>query len=293
MTGGSVDIATLPPATARKRRSVKDTVLSVVIHFLLILAVIFALLPVVLAFLASFKSLFDFYDNPLGLPAKWEWHNYTSVWREAHIAEYARNSVIVTFISVPVIVFLSCLAGYGLTRYHFRFSRTIYLYFLAGLMIPIQLTILPSLLQMKSLHLVNTHAGLITLYTALGLPFSVFLMAGFMNTLPGELAEAARLDGAGEFRAFWDVVVPLTKPALATVAILNGVSIWNEFFLALILSPGTPTLQVGINNLRGYYSTEWGYIFAGVMVAALPVILAYVLLTKQFIRGLTAGALKG
>jgi raffinose/stachyose/melibiose transport system permease protein len=111
--------------------------------------------------------------------------------------------------------------------------------------------------------------------------------------MPGELSEAARLDGAGELRAFWDVVVPLTKPALATVAILNGVSIWNEFFLALILSPGTPTLQVGINNLRGYYSTEWGYIFAGVMVAALPVILAYVLLTKQFIRGLTAGALKG
>ena len=293
MTPGTVEIATIPAATTRKRRSVKDTMLSLVIHILLILAVIFALLPVALAFLASFKSLFDFYDNPLGLPVKWEWHNYTSVWREAHIAEYARNSVIVTFISVPVIVFLSCLAGYGLTRYHFRFNRTIYLYFLAGLMIPIQLTILPSLIQMKSLHLVNTHAGLITLYSALGLPFSVFLMAGFMNTLPGELAEAARLDGAGEFRAFWDVVVPLTKPALATVAILNGVAIWNEFFLALILSPGTPTLQVGINNLRGYYSTQWGYIFAGVMVAALPVILAYVLLTKQFIRGLTAGALKG
>ena len=293
MTSGAIEVASVATTTARKQRSFKDTVLNLVIHFLLILAVIFALLPVALAFLASFKSLFDFYDNPLGLPATWEWRNYTSVWREAHIAEYARNSVIVTFISVPLIVFLSCLAGYGLTRYHFRFSRTIYLYFLAGLLIPIQLTILPSLLQMKALHLVNTHAGLITLYTALGLPFSVFLMAGFMNTMPGELAEAARLDGAGEFRAFWDVVVPLTKPALATVAILNGVSIWNEFFLALILSPGTPTLQVGINNLRGFYSTEWGYIFAGVMVAALPVILAYVLLTKQFIRGLTAGALKG
>ncbi|MCA9860434.1 MAG: carbohydrate ABC transporter permease, partial [Thermomicrobiales bacterium] len=277
----------------RAGRSVKATLVRLVIHALLILAVIFALLPVVLAFLASFKSLFDFYDNPLGLPATWEWQNYTSVWREAHIASYARNSAIVTFISVPLIVMLSCLAGYGLTRYHFRFSRTIYLYFLAGLLIPIQLTILPSLLQMKALYLVNTHAGLITLYTALGLPFSVFLMAGFMNSMPGELAEAARLDGAGELRAFWDVVVPLTKPALATVAILNGVTIWNEFFLALILSPGTPTLQVGINNLRGYYSTEWGYIFAGVMVAALPVILAYILLTKQFIRGLTAGALKG
>jgi raffinose/stachyose/melibiose transport system permease protein len=288
-----IDLSGIPPAIHHKKRGFGQLVLSGIIHLLLILAVIFALLPVALAFLASFKSLYDFYDNPLGLPAKWEWHNYTSVWREAHIADYARNSVIVTFVSVPLIVILSCLAGYGLTRYKFRFSRTIYLYFLAGLLIPIQLTILPSLLQMKALHLVNTHAGLITLYTALGLPFSVFLMAGFMNTMPGELSEAARLDGAGELRAFWDVVVPRTKPALATVAILNGVSIWNEFFLALILSPGTPTLQVGINNLRGYYSTEWGYIFAGVMVAALPVILAYVLLTKQFIRGLTAGALKG
>lgn len=293
MSSGTIRIEPVPTVATKKRRKAKDTLVSLIIHLALILAVVFALLPVVLAFLASFKSLFDFYDNPLGLPAKWEWHNYTSVWREAHIADYARNSVIVTFISVPLIVILSCLAGYGLTRYQFRFSRTIYLYFLAGLLIPIQLTILPSLLQMKALHLVNTHAGLITLYTALGLPFSVFLMAGFMNTMPGELAEAARLDGAGELRAFWDVVVPLTKPALATVAILNGVSIWNEFFLALILSPGTPTLQVGINNLRGYYSTEWGYIFAGVMVAALPVILAYILLTKQFIRGLTAGALKG
>jgi raffinose/stachyose/melibiose transport system permease protein len=114
-----------------------------------------------------------------------------------------------------------------------------------------------------------------------------------MRTLPRELAEAAHLDGAGEFRAFWDVMLPLTKPALATVAILNGVGIWNDFFLPLILSPDVPTLQVGINNLRGYYSTNWGNIFAGVTISAIPVLVAYWLLTKQFIRGLSAGALKG
>jgi raffinose/stachyose/melibiose transport system permease protein len=264
-----------------------------VTHLFLILAVCFALLPVVMTLQASFKTLLDFYSNALGLPATWEWRNYFDVWREARIPEYARNSLIITGVSVPLILFLSCLAGYGLTRFRFAAGKWLYIYFLSGLLIPIQLTILPTALQLKTLHIANSHAGLIVTSVALGLPFSVFLMAGFMRTLPRELAEAAHLDGAGEFRAFWDVMLPLTRPALATVAIFNGVGIWNDFFLPLVLTPDVPTLQVGVNNLRGFYSTDWGNIFAGVTLAALPVIVAYWLLTKQFIRGLSAGALKG
>jgi raffinose/stachyose/melibiose transport system permease protein len=263
------------------------------IHLFVIVAVIFSLLPVVLTILASFKGLLDFYRNPLGLPVKWEWRNYVDVWRQARIPEYARNSLIVTGVAVPVILALACLAAHGLTRFTFAAGQWIYIFFLTGLLIPVQLTVLPTVLQLKTLHINDTHAGLIVTYVALGLPFSVFLMTGFMRTLPRELAEAAHLDGAGEFRAFWDILLPLTKPALATVAILNGVSIWNEFFLALILAPDVPTLQVGVNNLRGYYSTDWGNIFAGVTLSALPVLIAYWMLTKQFIRGLSAGALKG
>lgn len=279
------------PATRRLHLGRKLFGLS--LHLFLILAVIFALLPVLLTIQASFKTMLDFYSNPLGLPEVWRWQNYTDVWREARIPEYARNSVIITGVSVPLILFFSCLAGYGLTRYNFAAGKWIYIYFLTGLLIPIQLTILPTVFQLKTLHLVNTHAGLIASSVALAIPFSVFLMAGFMRTLPRELAEAAQLDGAGEFRAFWDIMLPLTKPALATVAILNGVGIWNDFFLPLILAPDVPTLQVGINNLRGYYSTNWGNIFAGVTLSAIPVLVAYWLLTKQFIRGLSAGALKG
>ncbi len=264
-----------------------------IIHLFLIVAVVLALLPVLLTVQASFKTLYDFYDQPLGFPKVWAWRNYVQVWREARIPEYARNSAIVTGVSVPLIVALSALAAHGLTRYRFAANKYLYVYFLAGLLVPVQLTILPTLFQLKTLKLVNTHAGLIVTYVALGLPFSVFLMTGFMRTLPRELAEAAQLDGAGEFRAFWDVLLPLIRPAIATIAILNGVTIWNEFFVALILAPDVPTLQVGVNNLRGYYSTEWGYIFAGVTLAALPVLIAYWLLTKQFIRGLSAGALKG
>ncbi len=263
------------------------------IHLFLIAAVAFALLPVVLTVLASFKGLLDFYQNPLGLPKKWEWRNYVDVWKQARIPEYARNSLIVTGCAVPIILGLASLAAHGLTRFQFAAGKWIYLFFLAGLLIPVQLTILPTVFQLKTLHVNDTHAGLIVTYVALGLPFSVFLMTGFMRTLPRELIEAAHLDGAGEFRAFWDILLPLTKPALATVAILNGVGIWNEFFLALILAPDVPTLQVGVNNLRGYYSTNWGNIFAGVTLSALPVLVAYWMLTKQFIRGLSAGALKG
>jgi raffinose/stachyose/melibiose transport system permease protein len=262
-------------------------------HLFLIVAVCFALLPVLLTFQASFKTLLDFYGNALGFPATWQWRNYVDVWRQAHFPEYARNSLIITGVSVPLILFLSCLAGYGLVRFQFAAGKWLYLYFLSGLLIPVQLTILPVALELKTLHLENSHAGLIAVSVALGLPFSVFLMAGFMKTLPRELAESAHLDGAGEFRAFWDVMLPLTRPALATVAILNGVGIWNDFFLPLILAPDVPTLQVGVNNLRGFYSTDWGNIFAGVIMSSLPVLVAYWLLTKQFIRGLSAGALKG
>lgn len=283
----------VPVTPIRRRQSAGAWLFRAARQVFLIAAVGFAVFPVVLAFLASFKSLFDFYDNPLGLPAIWLWQNYVDVWQQARIPEYATNSIIVVAGSVPLILLLSCLAGYGLTRYDFGASKYLYVFFLAGLLIPVQLTILPTIFQLKTLLINDSHAGLIVTYVALGMPFAVFLMAGFMRTLPRELSEAAQLDGAGEFRAFREIMLPQARPALATVAILNFVTIWNEFFLALILAPSVPTLQVGVNNLRGYYSTNWGNIFAGVMLAMLPVIVAYFLLTKQFIRGLSAGAVKG
>ena len=293
-----IESPALQPVTAplqpnRRRLSTGDWLFRIGRQLFLLAAVAFALFPVVLSLLASFKSLFDFYDNPLGLPAVWLWQNYVDVWQQARIPEYATNSVIVVGIAVPLILLLSCLAGYGLTRFDFAASKYIYIFFLAGLLIPVQLTILPTIFQLKTLLINDSHAGLIVTYIALGMPFAVFLMAGFMRTLPRELSEAAQLDGAGEFRAFREIMLPQARPALATVAILNFVTIWNEFFLALILAPSVPTLQVGVNNLRGYYSTNWGNIFAGVMLAMLPVIVAYLLLTKQFIRGLSAGAVKG
>jgi raffinose/stachyose/melibiose transport system permease protein len=262
-------------------------------HALLILGSVAAIFPVLLAVQASFKTLYDFYDRPLGLPSRWAWENYVSVWQKAHIPEVAWNSVVVCAISVPAILLVASMAANGLARYRFRGNTAIYLYFLAGLIIPIQLSILPTVLMLKTLGIVNTYAGLILPYIALGMPFSIFVLTGFLRTLPRDLEEAARIDGASEFLIYWRIVLPLCAPALATVAILNFVAIWNDFFFPLVAAPAVPTLQVGVNNLRGYYSTEWGFIFAGVTLSALPLVAAYVLLTKQFIRGIAAGAVRG
>jgi raffinose/stachyose/melibiose transport system permease protein len=267
--------------------------LAAIRQVILILASLFAVLPGVFTILASFKSLYDFYNNPLGLPHEWLWQNYVAVWNDAGIPQAALNSFTVVVLSVPLCVACASGAAYGLARWEFPGNSVIYYLFLAGLIIPGQLTILPLVLLDKHLGLINTYAGLILPYIGFHMPFDVFLLTGFLRTLPAELREAARIDGANELQAFLWVIVPLLRPALATVVILNSVSIWNDFFFPLIVSPKLPVLQVGVYNLLGVYSTEWGHIFAGVVLAALPLVVAYLLLTRQFIAGLSAGAIKG
>jgi raffinose/stachyose/melibiose transport system permease protein len=259
----------------------------------LILFSLFAILPGIFTVFASFKSLYDFYNSPLGLPAVWLWQNYVAVWNDAGIPQAALNSFIVVVLTVPLCVICSSCAAYGLARFEFKGNNAIYYLFLAGLVIPGQLTILPLVLLDKNLGLINTFGGLILPYIGFHMPFDVFLLTGFLRTLPSELRDAARIDGANEFQVFGWVIIPLLRPALATVIILNSVSIWNDFFFPMVASPRLPVLQVGVFNLLGVYSTEWGHIFAGVVLAAIPLLTAYILLTKQFIAGLSAGAVKG
>jgi raffinose/stachyose/melibiose transport system permease protein len=254
---------------------------------------VFAILPGVFTIFSSFKGLYDFYNSPLGLPQQWEWQNYVAVWREAGIPQAAFNSFIIVACTVPIAVLCSCCAAYGLARFRFPGNDAIYYLFLGGLVIPAQVTILPLVVLDKNVGFINTYAGLIVPYIGIHMPFDVFLLTGFLRTLPSELRDAALIDGANEFEVFLQITVPLLRPALATIVILNSVSIWNDFFFPMIVSPKIPVLQVGVYNLLGVYSTDWGHIFAGVVLAAIPLVAAYLLLTKQFIAGLAAGAVKG
>jgi raffinose/stachyose/melibiose transport system permease protein len=262
-------------------------------HAFLLVFSAFAILPGIFSVLASFKNLYDFYNDPLGLPTVWHWENYVQVWTEARIPQAALNTFTVVVLSVPLVLACACCTAYGISRFTFRGNNVLYYLFLLGMIIPAQLTILPQVLLEKNLGLINTYAGLILPYVGIHMPFATFVLASFARTLPGELHDAALIDGANEWQAFARIMLPLLRPAVATVAILNSVSIWNDFFFPLIVSPKLPMLQVAVYGLVGQYSTNWGQIFAGVVLSALPLVIAYLMLTRQFIAGLSAGAIKG
>jgi len=264
-------------------------------HVLLTVTCLLVLVPIAYLLLASFKSVQDFFDRPYGLPTKWEWQNYVRAWHEANVSVTLTNSIIVTSAAVALSTFLAAFASYGLSQRDKRLTATLYVLFASGMLIPVQMTVLPLFILLRQLGLSGTLFSLIFPYAALGLPLAILILVPFFATLPSDLAAAARIDGANEWQVFWRVMLPLVRPALASVMILNGVWMWNEFFIPLIIAikPATQTLPVGIMAFVGVYSTEWGLVFASVVVSALPVVIAYVLLTRQFVAGISAGAIKG
>jgi raffinose/stachyose/melibiose transport system permease protein len=253
------------------------------------------IIPIILTVLASFKSNQDFFYNTYSLPDVWHLDNYSAAWTDANMGRFFLNSVVVTLGGVVINLLCSTPLAYALARFRFRLNGFLFIFIVGGLIAPGQLIGISLLQWVKTLHLFNTYFSLIFPYAAFGMPVAVLILSGFFRQLPRELEEAALIDGAGEFTAFLRIMVPLVRPALATVIIFNGIGIWNDFFLPLVLAytPDIQTLPLGIILLFGAYSSEWGTIFAAVIIASVPVIIAYFFLTRQFIAGLSAGAVKG
>jgi raffinose/stachyose/melibiose transport system permease protein len=264
-------------------------------HGVLCVASLLVLGPIAYVLIASFKSIPEIFGNPYGLPQDWAWQNYTSAWREARISVTLSNSVIVTVTAVSASTFLAALIAYGLSRRERPLAMLLYTLFVSGMLIPVQMIVLPLFVLMRDIGLLGTLLSLILPYTAMGLPIGVLILTPIIATLPRDLADAARIDGAGEFQVFLLVILPLLRPGLASVLILNGVWMWNEFFIPLVLATkaNTQTLPVGIVSFVGTYSTEWGLIFASVVIATVPAVIAYVAMSRQFVAGMTAGAVKG
>jgi raffinose/stachyose/melibiose transport system permease protein len=250
--------------------------------------------PIGLLLINSLKSTQEIFTDPNGFPPVLRFDNFIKAWQQADFSTYYLNSVIVTVGSVGLILLVGSLACYALARHRFRWTDPIYLFFVLGLMMPVRLAILPLFIMLRDLHLLDNLLGLILVYTAAGLPFSVFLLTNFFRGLPVELDEAARLDGASEFDVYRRIVLPLSKPGLAVVAIYNAVIVWNDYFFPLIFirSPQLRTLPLGITSFFGEHATQWDLVFAALTTTALPMILAFVLLSRGFMRGLTEGALK-
>ena len=226
--------------------------------------------------------------------------NYARAWSQAHFGAYFLNSTLVTCTSVALIVALGAMAAYALARFAHPVGRILFGLLVAGLTIPAQLAIVPLFFELRSAGLLNSRPGLVLVYTANGLPFAIFILAGFFRSLPRSLYEAAVVDGCGEFSAFWRVLLPLARPGLVTVAIFQFIGIWKEYFYAFMLVSGdvagsARTLPLGLANLSiaAEYRTEYGMLFAGIILVTLPILIVYIALQRQIVRGIAAGALKG
>lgn len=249
--------------------------------------------------LTSLKPSQEIFLSPFGWPRDPGLTNYARAWTVGHFGAYFGNSLAVTVLTVLATIALSAPAAYALARFRFRGVSALSFFFLSGLMIPIQLAVVPLFFQMKWLGLLNSRSGLFLVYLATSLPFAIFLLMGFFRSLPESLREAAVLDGASEWKAFWKVIFPLARPGVATVAIITFLGVWNEYLVAFTLLSGqggdsVRTLPLGLANLTivGQFRTDFGMVFAGVVIVMLPTLLAYVSLEKALTRGLTAGAVK-
>ncbi len=279
----------------KRARSMRIMNLHIPYHIIMIIWSLIAMMPVWLLLINTLKPKKEIYTNPFGLPREWTLDNYRYIISDNNFFSYFRNSFIVVVVSLAVILLLGSLCAYALAHWRTRTSRGVYFFIIVGMMLPIKIATIRLLEIMKTLRLLNTLWSLFPVYIAMGLPVAVFILTEFIRGLPGELYEAGFMDGAGRFMIYRKIVLPLIRPALATVAIYNLVPIWNDLWFPLIFInvENQKTVLLAVTRLQGQYTTDWPKLLTILSLSALPVILLYLTMSKQFVKGLTAGAVKG
>lgn len=252
------------------------------------------LYPIFLMITSSFKTNLEIFTSPLSLPESFSLANYIEVWHVVSFSDYIWNSIIVSAASVFIVLFVSSMAGFYLARYSFKWNPFILLFFMIGLMLPMKLAVIPLYMLMLKLGILDTLFALIFVYVAGGIPFAVFIFYGFFRTVPQALEDSARLDGCNDFQVYYRIVLPIMKPAISIVGIVNLVNVWNDFFYPLIFirSEEFKTIPLGMLTLFGEYDTEWNLLFSGLTLSSLPMIIAFLFASRQFMEGLTQGAVK-
>ncbi|WP_366653508.1 carbohydrate ABC transporter permease [Fodinicurvata sp. EGI_FJ10296] len=269
---------------------------AITVHAALILYTVIAVAPVLLIVYNSVKDRRAIFGQPMTLPT-WDTFTligYETVWTQGNFPLYFQNSLIVTVASVFLVLLFGAMAAFALSEYRFRGNLLMGLYLALGIMIPIRLGTVAILEMMVATGLVNTLTSLVLVYTAQGLPLAIFILAEFMRQVSGDLKNAARVDGLSEYRIFFQLVMPLVRPAMATVAVFTMIPIWNDLWFPLILAPSeaTKTVTLGAQMFLGQYVTDWNAVLAALSLAILPVLGLYLLFSRQLIRGITAGAVK-
>ncbi len=273
-----------------------DRAVATVSHVVLTLWSVIVILPLLWVLLSSFKTSREIFESPFSLPANWNFDNYRTAWTEESFGNYFLNTVIVVGCALVIVMTLGSMCAYVLARFDFPGNRAIYYMMLTCLTFPVFLAIVPLFKQMKSFHLLNTLPGLITVYVAFALPFTVFFLYPFFRRLPDEIAEAAAVDGAGEWRTYFQVMLPMARPGLASVAIFNFLGLWNQFLLPVALnsSQDNYVLSQGMARFASSagYSVDFGSLFAAVMITVVPVLVMYVVFQRQLSGSVSQGTMK-
>lgn len=277
---------------SKLRNNLFETILS---HFILLAYTAVALFPIILVIMNSFKTRKAIFSDPLSFPnsATFSLDGYTTVWERSNFSLYFTNSLVVTVVSIILVLLIGAMAAFALSEYQFKGNQLLGLYLSLGIMIPIRLGTVGILRLIVSMNLVNSLLALILVYTAQGLPLAIFVLQQFMQQVPRELKEAARVDGASEYRIF-GLILPMVRPAIATVSVFIMIPIWNDLWFPLILAPGekTKTVTLGAQQFLGQFVSDWNAVLSSLTLAMIPILILYVIFSKQLISGLTAGAVK-
>jgi raffinose/stachyose/melibiose transport system permease protein len=283
----------IPAAIVRRKR---PSVVKVIVIIFLSILVVTQVYPLLWLFIYSLKTNEEILSGRFfALPATLQWKNFSDAIKAGHYFQYLKNSLFVTSVSMASVLLLSSMASFAMSRFRWKYGQIVMVLFLIGMMIPLQATLLPLMIIFKNMHILNTHLSLILPYVAFQTPIAVFILSGFMKSIPSEIEESAVMDGASVLRIFRSIILPISIPPMMTVSILTFISIWNEYILAatFISSERLKTLPFGVNSFVSQYSVNYGAIGAFLVLGALPVILIYFLLADKITKGMVAGAVKG
>lgn len=277
-------------------KKAKQTILNGIVLIFLILLAFMIIVPLCWMIISGFKTNNDLFTNSFGMPREWMISNYKLAWKVG-VGKYFFNSIFVTVISTILTLITSAMASFALTnnRMYFKGRELVFIFILAGLMLAPQVSIIPLFKILNTIHLYNTYWAMIVPYVVFRIPFAVFLMRAYFLGLPASLDEAAYIDGCTSWGVFTRIVLPLSKPIMASGALLTAMYDWNEFMMAMVFtsSDSVRTIPIGMMNLTGTLRTEWGTLIAGLAMSAMPIVIVFIIFQKQFVRGIAAGGVKG
>ena len=295
-TAGRVTAVAATTPSRRGRLTPGDAASGVVSHVVMIVWTIIIVLPFLWVLMSSFKTTKEILASPFALPAQWSFENYANAWTTSGVGSYFANTIIVVGAALVLVMLLGSMCAYVLARFRFPGNRAIYYLMLAGLTFPVFLAIVPLFFVLKSVGLLSTLPGLTLTYVAFALPFTVFFLHSFFRTLPDEIYEAAQIDGASEWRTFFQVMLPMARPGMATVAIFNFLGLWNQFLLPVALNPDQANyvLTQGMASFASQagYSVDFGALMAAVVITVTPVLVIYIVFQRSLQGSVSQGTMK-